>query len=1104
MIRKDIYRWLFLVGVLFACISCIDDDIVSTIETGDGEALVQAEVSFKPFAQGLTDESRTAGDAIKDIKNLCVLVYNVTEAGTELRKSYYLTPGSQPSDTYYKITEEQRADADADNGKKAENQTDHAEFKLKLPYGTYKIYAVANMGNLADNETFKSQINTAEDLKSISLSWNANNIESNNQMFGHFTVKGAASTNDEIVVVNKATPALHAWIKRAASKVTVAYDATNLNDNVYIYLKSVQIKDIPKTCYLGNVNTPSAGSNNQKPEDVLYLDAPGDNDIIYYYGTSSSSYTNWPRLSKGNKYYYYMSEAGYPASLDNAHSETMNALFFFENMQGNGDSMPDKRQDYEGAKDVDGNVVGDGILEHPGLPNDNTYRKKDDVLYGTYVEVKAYYVNNNPGANTDGEIVYRFMLGKDILKNYDAERNYHYKLTLCFNGDANDVDWHIEYEEDAGVYLPDPGFISYSYNEIVELPIRVVPAVGQQVGSIVVKIEENPWWPDDAVGTGLYDESDMDKRAHNGFLSLGLLNTSIVDPKTPEYTSADVGTNEAVWKAYQLGERVFNVTSDGTYEWKPTFTQPDDLPDVENNLGGSSSWKITNDVNSNDVLFEIPFYTLPKTMTTWTGYTGTNIYFNKERVARVSVTAYTGENGTGSRIGQTREIEFKQVKRLENPNGIWRAHNNNSSFTVKLYEHNTSQTEGGYSQSFNSVGSWRVYVESATNENGQLDASWIKINGTSKHGFGTGNVLATGVTDTPVEFVYEPGGKINSNQVRCGVIVVEYNNNSCRHRIFVRQGYAPLAIVAEGTEWYSFNLINNSKLAASPLDEGSMFKFGNLTQAIRENNNWVSGLKSMQEPLSTYQYAVENRNGDLSYPTWRYYSDDYEYISSNTTGFTTETYLPAGSRVSSTQDWLELHNNADVYYDFGVLYDDNVSVTKVTDKEATQYSRSNENGTTGVDGQKRGMRGCFVYNKKTGKQLFFPIGNQGYGRRKNSYNGDTYGTLKYANMNTDMYIHHTNDKVDPDTPYSGVQLRPLLWDLYRTYGAIYWCRTPDTTIEGKQGINYNSAWDINYRTFDFNMFYSYANNYHSNSHPTAPSGIQKNESDACFIRLVRE
>ncbi len=45
------------------------------------------------------------------------------------------------------------------------------------------------------------------------------------------------------------------------------------------------------------------------------------------------------------------------------------------------------------------------------------------------------------------------MLGKNADDDYNAERNFHYKLTLRFRGHANDVDWHIEYDEDKGIYV---------------------------------------------------------------------------------------------------------------------------------------------------------------------------------------------------------------------------------------------------------------------------------------------------------------------------------------------------------------------------------------------------------------------------------------------------------------------------------------------------------------------------------------------------------------------------------------------------------------------------------------------------------------------------
>ena len=81
-------------------------------------------------------------------------------------------------------------------------------------------------------------------------------------MFGFFTDNETGEVPSEVPVisVNKKTGSLHAWVKRAASKVTVTYDASELKDNIYIYLKSVQILDIPKYCPLGNSNTPASSS----------------------------------------------------------------------------------------------------------------------------------------------------------------------------------------------------------------------------------------------------------------------------------------------------------------------------------------------------------------------------------------------------------------------------------------------------------------------------------------------------------------------------------------------------------------------------------------------------------------------------------------------------------------------------------------------------------------------------------------------------------------------------------------------------------------------------------------------------------------------------
>ena len=104
-------------------------------------------------------------------------------------------------------------------------------------------------------------------------------------------------------------------------------------------------------------------------------------------------------------------------------------------------------------------------------PDDPGYR--DGKPCGTYIEVEGFYISNtaeNPGK---GAIFYRFMLGKNADDDYNAERNFHYKLTMRFQGSANDVDWHIDYQEDPGIYVPNPYYISYLYDHSMMLPVKI-------------------------------------------------------------------------------------------------------------------------------------------------------------------------------------------------------------------------------------------------------------------------------------------------------------------------------------------------------------------------------------------------------------------------------------------------------------------------------------------------------------------------------------------------------------------------------------------------------------------------------------------------------
>ena len=134
------------------------------------------------------------------------------------------------------------------------------------------------------------------------------------------------------------------------------------------------------------------------------------------------------------------------------------------------------------------------------------------------------------------------------------------------------------------------------------------------------------------------------------------------------------------------------------------------------------------------------------------------------------------------------------------------------------------------------------------------------------------------------------------------------------------------------------------------------------------------------------------------------------------------------------------------------------------------------------------MRGVFVYNGKTGAQIFLPAGASGYGRRKRNssiYNFKTFfpGELHYANRNIAME--------KSDSPWN----KPLLWDLYRRPGGCYWTYKENSglLINGAEDTKNSKGWDFNYITFDFYPISrdNISNQDHTNTHPLLIRCVQR-------------
>lgn len=1026
---KHFVRHIILFLMIATVTSCYDEFMKQEF-IGEGKASISATLDFKPMSSALS-RTRAAGDALKDISSLHVLLYNKDKTLMDKWKI-----------EGYSESDENRTDKDAEanpNGEHhtAETTTKRATFKLpeEIDFGKYYMYAVANIPDLLTNSAYSEAIQTVDGLKNIPLTWDSEDVAKNGQMIGFFTKSSAPvlSADDESLIVNEKSVKLHAWLRRAASKVTVAFDGSNLKEGVFIYLQSVQIKDIPSQCYLGKennvgkegytLNEPENGPDMIDGEIITYHE--GDMAEDFEYGEGCADH----RVTVGSPHF-------------GSHDETAPALYFYENMQGAGGNMPDKRQDAD----------GNGSLDHPGLPDDATYRLKDDVPYGTYIEVHAHYISNNSERLGNGHIIYRFMLGQDVEKDYNAKRNCHYKLTLKFKNFANEADWHIEYEEpEPGVMTPEPYYISYLYNHSMMYPIKVNTG-GRKIEYIKAEILENNWAPYNASSEIYYTGAPNGVAAPwNGFLSLHKTTETVL------YENI-IGSNEQYYNTVpKRGEREYKdfVLPEGitSKEFITDGSHPDDKYRVEKHPTEANTYNIY-----------IPMYTRAKQMISTTGYTGNNPYVAYQRKARVKIT--TKLEGLNEVF--TNEVPIYQVRRVVNPKGIYRSLKNNKSFHVVLKR--LPGEDQQMFKTFQSEGQWKAYVVKETNGKGitlsVTDPNTTELKDDPEYGkaiYGkTGSVI-----DFNVNFEQSSD---NLSENRYAIIRVEYHNYTCQHLIFVRQGDNPDDLVAGGVKWYAMNMKTTSELASNPLDEGSLFKFGNWSHPIDALSN-----KNPREPwinVTPGDFKIYPEDGFTNAATgdkmvWT------DIIHSNTTdGFGNPQM--ANARVATGADFWELRKYSYIEQGYGVLYGDDA--TETADDIVEVYGYNYEHNKSG-----RGMRGCFAYNSETGKNLFFPIGASGYGHRKQSYKatwGDPEtinGVLRYAAGRTQLYP-------------SPVE-RPLFYDLYKRPGVIYWLNAeiPQDYFTPTDGVSL--GWDINYFSFDFNFI-------------SKDNLIRSGGSDACFVRCV--
>lgn len=1124
------YISILSIALAFVLSSCKDDLLYDPDFIGEGDAEVTAEITFPSERVAL---SRAAGDgevvegevkggepgdAISTIESVCILFYDAQLGDNygKFVKKYYFGKGSP--DMTVSGTTDRPSDYPGAGGEPVDDKEDTQRATVRLgvvPYGKYKIYAVANV----PEEKFTDDVvSNAENVKNLSFEWSSENVPANNQMFGYFSENNSSDGfQAPDVKVNRPAVRLSAWVRRLASKVTVAFDGSELKPGVEIFIQSVTIKDIPQYCLLG-------AQNPGKPDEKIDLIADGGTITYNEVADNESASAGFDKNTIGYISLDHQINGSDQKVVDDAsltndkklellHSESARALYLYENMQGMGEANTpsDKRQQVN--VNINGPTYPDGV-------DPSNVAWKDAKKYGSYIEVKAYYraLNSDGTLNEKegkGEITYRFMLGKDAEFDYNTERNYHYKLTMKFKGWANDVDWHIDYDKEPAYKLriPRPFYISYLYGQAAMIPIEFEVKSGVKINRVEAWITSNNWAPDGASSPfykGPLSQSDDESKIkalqpssddnskyytyvktmddpvqfkYNGFLSLRKSkNILAVQGAFP----LKLDNNREHFDQYDLGHRKFigsavQISNEQPYEAM-----------AKDSLHISKVGKT--------YFVKLPIWTRARQLISTTGYTGNNPYESYYRKARVHVEielllpdgttkilkSDVDDITSDSRPGE--DIEVNQVCRIVNPKGIWRDQNT-QPFDVELKVLKNDQYNF---ETLKSAGPWRAYVILDTDftdkDNGiggfiELEGSRETTSTTTTFDY-EGKVMTRksveGVDESEIKFRVN-FTKEKGSEPRYAIIRVEYNYCSCYHLIFVRQGFEAddLDIDGVSTKWCTMNNVEKDELGECPLDEGSLFRYGNWVGIPSSKNvngkpRWVN-----VKPDDFFANAASEQGIDWNKISWnevlQLKTDGYGYDENKNTLPENKFPAPTTGRIAEYKDFATLVPPTDNDQDwliktgYGVLYGDGAVATANNIDEAYGYKAGGS--------VTRGMRGCFVYNKHTGNNLFFPIGSSGYGHRKNKTKNEKRGVLRYSSNERWGYF----DAVKAETYRFGIYSAPLFLDIFRSPGAIYWL------AENDPGSNSRVAWDINYATFDFSALSS-ANVEHG--------------ADACFIRCV--
>lgn len=1163
---QNIIATVFFAATALAICGCVDDFRPGFGTLGEGESAIDVTVSFEaPASVSLDSRSGVdKGNVMDGISDFFLIIYheNINDTFDDgktykciqvFKDGNFATSGDP--DFRFEPMKYELADNRLPSESTLQNDaTGRLTFKLFLESARYRVYGVANIPELASYD-----LTTPEQLKAIERTWLKGgkvDLTKNSEMYGVFSVAPNRFAPEQAIPLQAGSATMHCWLNRLASKVTVSFDGSDLFDDVQIFITDIKVFDVAKKCQLGNPNTPgqdpanpdkmlpAAGSVRYDVENGLIEDGGTIHlqDIPASFDPMAINPDNYIHICNNTHPYHSKGDNGTDTSIrDDRHKTDATSFFFYENLQGTGDS---KFQDAD----------GDGTIDTPNWEEkDGDEGWKDKKPYGTWVEVSGWYRCGTAAMGSaphlgGGPIKYRFMLGGDTDKDYNVRRNHHYKLTLKFKGYGNDADWHVQYKEETGIYSMSPQYISYLYNKKMMSTVKIMGTLNPQNPYLYATIvgsdksgapsgfpttgdatQEDPrptWWrpwgddsdnyPDprtktDKNGRPIY----FDKYINSGDLLDGPWNTfltlrevkyvKIPDPSNPGASISN--------RATKINRQYFNKQISGYAKYDilhpkdhDEYTKTND-DGTDNTTGRYIVENITSSGTNIGYVVNVPLYTRAKELATATGFTGNNPYSSYPRKMQVRYSVSLINPDTGKPEWHHMYVDIIQVRRIENPKGVWRRAGSTEGFHATLLRMKDIDGLDDY-ESFKSEGKWSAEV---------VGDPIITLS-TTPEGSGTNVPMSyvthiEGMAGMPIDF------QINFTGAQgCAAVKVRYHNYTCEHDIFCRNGYDPIALndgsythhqsgkTTKYKRWSSFNVYsfdaNGYPIPTqSPLEAGSFFRRGSSTALLASNDtkypnppvsiispsNIPSYIAQTNNP-STGSFDVIKKGGVATTSTWTQLKPDKDELFTNWVIGNGKD----GEQIATIEDFYTLANPGDpndplgdinfpIKKAYGVVYADGAIETQKSVNMAHGYTRED-----GLNSPK-GMRGIVVYNANDMRQIFLPIGASGYGRRKGSGGWsapkDYSGTLRYAGRSYYFDLRQTDIN-------STLRYAPLFYDLFRRPGVVYWCRNRLSSVGAEEPYN-SSSFDINYFTMGFE---GYLNN----------SCGEASTSDALFIRTVFE